>query len=95
MLRTCTVVVVSLVSLAAVFWMSRNAVKETMVFLDSFRLCVYYNQFLVALPSMRSRHARSSHAVLVRIYLQGYGLFTQIFLGEVKFATLCEDTTVQ
>ena len=61
----------------------------------SFRLYVYYNQFLVAVPSMRSRHARSSHAVLVRVYLQGYGLFIQIFLGEVQFATLCEDTTVQ
>lgn len=54
-----------------------------------------YNQFLVAVPSTRSRHARSSHTVLVRVYLQGYGLFIQIFLGEVQFATLCEDTTVQ
>ena len=61
----------------------------------SFQLCVYYNQFLVAVPSMHSRHARSSHTVLVRVYLQGYGLFIQIFLGEVQFATLCEDTTVQ
>ena len=75
--------------------MSRNAARETMVFLDSFRLCVYHNQFLVAVSSTRSRHARSAHTVLVRVYLQGYGPFIQIFLGEVQFATLCEDTTVQ
>ena len=38
---------------------------------------VYYNQFLVAVPSMRSRHSRPSHAVLVRVYLQSYVLFKQ------------------
>ena len=51
-------------------------------FLDVTQRCegdygVYYNQFLVAVPSMRSRQARPSHAVLVRVYLQSYVLFKQ------------------
>ena len=51
-------------------------------FLDVTQRCegdygVYYNQFLVAVPSMRSRQARPSHAVLVCVYLQSYVLFKQ------------------
>ena len=52
-----------------------------MVPLDGFRLWVYSNRFLLAVPSVRNRHARPSHAVLVRVYLQGCVFFKRIFLG--------------